>query len=122
MNVQGEIKRVCKNVQGAPHAHENIITDGAHESTICTSESRQGKMANTYNQKVTCKGNGKRPAEQHDLCVGSRKLIPGPSASRAGSSESTAIPISSNVDTNCSTPAKCRMHISNTRFQSKGKP
>jgi len=106
MNVQGEIKRVCKNAQGAPGAREDIITDGAHESTICTSESKQGKMANTRNQKVTRKGKGKQPAEQHDLRGGSRKIIPGPSASRAGSSESAAIPISSNVDMNCNTPAK----------------
>jgi len=75
-------------------------------SPQCTSESRQGKMANTRNQKVTHKGKGKQPAEQHDLHGGCRKIIPGPSASHAGSSESTVIPISSNVDTNCSTPAK----------------
>jgi len=63
-------------------------------------------MANTLNQKVTHKGKGKRPAEQYDLYVCSRKIIPSPSASRPGSSESMAIPIPSNIYTNCSTPAK----------------
>jgi len=63
-------------------------------------------MTNPYNQKMTREGKGKWPADQHDLREGSRKIIPGPSASRVGSSESTAIPISSNIYTDCSAPAK----------------
>jgi len=104
-----------------PGTREDIITDGAHESTIYTSERRQGEMANTRNQKVTRKGKGKRPAGQHDLRGGSRKIILGPSASLTGSSASMAVPISSDLDTNCSAPAKSAVCVPATLdFRARG--